>query len=97
MRTCYDEWVPGRRAGRGRRTSSTSEVFALWQFVIPVLTLIVGLVGGFFAGVYYLRKQLERMQSDPAMLREMAEKMGYRLNNKQMRQVQQMMKNQKRR
>jgi len=69
----------------------------LWQFVIPVLTLIVGLVGGFFAGVYYLRKQLERMQSDPAMLREMAEKMGYRLNNKQMRQVQQMMKNQKRR
>jgi hypothetical protein len=61
------------------------------------LTLIVGLVGGFFAGVYYLRKQLERMQSDPAMLREMAEKMGYRLNNKQMRQVQQMMKNQKRR
>lgn len=69
----------------------------MWQFVIPVLTLIVGLVGGFFAGVYYLRKQLERMQSDPAMLREMAEKMGYRLNNKQMRQVQQMMKNQKRR
>ena len=69
----------------------------MWQFIIPVLTLIVGLVGGFFAGVYYLRKQLERMQSDPAMLREMAEKMGYRLNNKQMRQVQQMMKNQKRR
>jgi len=69
----------------------------VWQFIIPVLTLIVGLVGGFFAGVYYLRKQLERMQSDPAMLREMAEKMGYRLNNKQMRQVQQMMKNQKRR
>ena len=69
----------------------------MWQFVVPVLTLIVGLVGGFFAGVYYLRKQLERMQSDPAMLREMAEKMGYRLNNKQMRQVQQMMKNQKRR
>ncbi|GIO32141.1 MULTISPECIES: YneF family protein [Paenibacillus] len=63
------------------------------QYVIPVITLIVGLVGGFFIGVYYLRKQMEKMQSDPQMLQKMAKQMGYNLNNRQMQKAQQMMKN----
>jgi len=66
-----------------------------WNWVIPIITLIVGLVGGFFIGVYYLRKQMEAMQSNPEMLQQMAKKMGYNLNKKQMQQMQHMMKNQK--
>ncbi|MEC0368536.1 YneF family protein [Paenibacillus chibensis] len=63
------------------------------QYVIPVITLIVGLIGGFFIGVFYLRKQMEKMQSDPQMLQKMAKQMGYNLNNRQMQKAQQMMKN----
>jgi uncharacterized protein len=67
------------------------------DIVIPIITLIVGLVGGFFIGVYYLRRQMEAMQNNPEMLREMAKKMGYNVNQKQMNQMQQMMKNQQKR
>lgn len=56
---------------------------------------MVGGVGGFFIGVYYLRKQLEKMQSNPEMLQRMAKQMGYNLNKQQMQKMQQMMKNQK--
>ena len=37
---------------------------------------LAGILIGFFIGVFYLRKQLERMQSDPKMIQEMARKMG---------------------
>lgn len=67
----------------------------MWSWIIPILTLLVGLVGGFFIGVYYLRKQMEAMQTNPEMLQQMAKKMGYNLNKKQMQQVQGMMKNRK--
>lgn len=64
------------------------------DIVIPIVTLIIGLVGGFFIGVFYLRKQLENMQNDPEMIQKMAKQMGYNVNKKQMQQVQQMMRNQ---
>ncbi|GIP54165.1 MULTISPECIES: YneF family protein [Paenibacillus] len=64
------------------------------DIVIPIITLIVGLVGGFAIGVFYLRRQLTKMQSDPQMLQKMAKQMGYNLNGKQMQKAQQMMKNQ---
>ena len=64
------------------------------NIALPIITLIVGLVGGFFIGVYYLRKQMEKMQSNPEMLQKMAKQMGYNLNGKQMQKAQQMMKNQ---
>ncbi|MFK7691465.1 YneF family protein [Paenibacillus sp. HJGM_3] len=67
----------------------------MWSWIIPILTLIVGLVGGFFFGVFYLRRQMEQMQSNPEMLQQMAKKMGYNLNKQQMNKVQNMMKNQK--
>ncbi len=55
--------------------------------------LIVGVIIGFAGGVFYLRKQMEKMQSDPQMLQKMAKQMGYNLNAKQMQKAQQMMKN----
>ncbi|MFD7523547.1 YneF family protein [Paenibacillus chitinolyticus] len=66
----------------------------MWQIIIPILTLIVGLVGGFFIGVFYLRKQLESMQNNPEMIQKMAKQMGYNMNKQQMNKVQTMMKNQ---
>jgi uncharacterized protein YneF (UPF0154 family) len=44
----------------------------MWQWIIPIVTLLAGGVGGFFVGVYYLRKQLEKMQNNPEMLQQMA-------------------------
>jgi uncharacterized protein len=67
----------------------------MWQYIIPILTLIVGLVGGFFIGVYYLKRQMEAMQNNPEMLQKMAKQMGYNMNKQQMNKVQNMMKNQK--
>lgn len=67
----------------------------VWEIVTPIVTLIIGLAAGFFIGVFYLRKQLENMQSNPEMIQKMAKQMGYNVNKKQMQQVQNMMKNQK--
>lgn len=66
-----------------------------YEIVIPIVTLIVGAIGGFIAGVFYLRKQLEKMQNDPEMIQRMAKQMGYNLNKQQMSRAQNMMKNQK--
>ncbi|HIW32239.1 MAG TPA: YneF family protein [Candidatus Paenibacillus intestinavium] len=66
-----------------------------YNYVIPIVTLLIGAVVGFLVGVYYLRKQLENMQNNPEMLQKMAKQMGYNLNNKQMQKAQSMMKNQK--
>ncbi|MEX2461150.1 MAG: YneF family protein [Paenibacillaceae bacterium] len=67
----------------------------MWAWIIPIVTLLVGGVGGFFVGVYYLRKQLVNMQNNPEMLQQMAKQMGYNMNKQQMGKVQQMMKKQK--
>lgn len=64
------------------------------NIALPIITLVVGLILGFVIGVFYLRRQLTKMQSDPEMLAKMAKQMGYNLNNKQMQKAQQMMKNQ---
>ncbi|MFC4810732.1 YneF family protein [Paenibacillus sp. GCM10023250] len=69
----------------------------MWTVIISIITLIVGAVGGFFVGVFYLRKQLEKMQNDPEMLKKMAKQMGYNMNNQQLQKAQQMMKNQNQR
>lgn len=63
------------------------------DIVIPIITLIVGLVGGFFIGVYYLRRQMTAMQNDPEMLQKVAKQMGMNLNPAQMQRAKQMMKN----
>lgn len=66
-----------------------------WEIFIPIVTLILGLAGGFFIGVFYLKKQLESMQNNPEMIQQMAKKMGYNVNKQQMQQMQKMMKNHK--
>lgn len=65
------------------------------MIVTGVIALVAGLVGGFFIGVYYLKRQLENMQSNPQMIQDMAKKMGYNLNKQQLNKAQQMMKNNK--
>jgi len=67
---------------------------SVWDWLIPVLTLIAGLIVGFAAGVYYLRRQMEKMQNDPEMLTKMAKQMGYNMNRQQLAKAQQMMKQQ---
>jgi uncharacterized protein YneF (UPF0154 family) len=52
------------------------------NIALPIITLVVGLIGGFFIGVYYLRRQMTTMQNDPEMLQKVAKQMGYNLNSK---------------
>jgi uncharacterized protein YneF (UPF0154 family) len=61
----------------------------IWLYIS--LALLVGLVGGFTIGVFYLRRQMEKMQNDPEQIKRMAKQMGYNLNTKQMNQMQNMM------
>jgi uncharacterized protein YneF (UPF0154 family) len=63
------------------------------NIALPLITLVVGLIGGFFIGVYYLRRQMTTMQNDPEMLQKVAKQMGYNLNGKQMQRAQQMLQN----
>lgn len=65
------------------------------NIVIPIITFVLGAAIGFAAGVYYLRSQLTKMQSDPEMMRQMAKQMGYNLNKNQMNQMQKMMNKKK--
>ncbi len=68
----------------------------MWTtIIVAAITLLVGAVAGFFAGVTYLRKQMEKMQSDPKMLQQMARQMGYNVNKQQLNKMQQAMKHQK--
>lgn len=66
----------------------------MWSWIIPILTLIVGIIVGFIVGVFYLRSQMTKMQNNPEMLQKMAKQMGYNMNSQQVKQAQQMMKNQ---
>ncbi|AEI39165.1 hypothetical protein PM3016_483 [Paenibacillus mucilaginosus 3016] len=68
----------------------------MWGYVVTaVVALLVGGAAGFYIGVMYLRRQMEKMQSNPEMLQQMAKQMGYNLNKQQMAKMQQMMKKQK--
>ncbi len=66
----------------------------MWSWIIPILTLVVGLIVGFIVGVFYLRAQMTKMQSNPELLQKMAKQMGYNMNSQQIKQAQQMMKGQ---
>jgi uncharacterized protein YneF (UPF0154 family) len=65
----------------------------MWDIIIPIVTLLVGLVGGFFIGIYYLKRQMTNMKMDDKQLQAMAKSMGMNLNPKQMAQASKMMKN----
>jgi hypothetical protein len=63
-----------------------------YNFVIPVLTLIIGIILGFYLGIQTLKKQMSNFNMDDNQLREMAKKMGYNLNAKQLQQIKNMQK-----
>jgi uncharacterized protein YneF (UPF0154 family) len=54
--------------------------------------LVVGLIGGFFLGVWVLRRSMANMKWDDQDLTQMAKRMGMNLNPKQMQAVRQQMK-----
>lgn len=58
-----------------------------WNIVIPILTLLVGLVGGFAIGVWYFKKEMGNMQMDEKQLQQIARSMGVNLNQKQLNQM----------
>jgi uncharacterized protein len=64
----------------------------MWNYIIPILTLILGLVGGFFGGVYYLKHQMTNLNMDDKQLQAMAKSMGMNLNQKQIMQATKAMK-----
>lgn len=66
-----------------------------WNWVIPIVTLIIGLIGGFYAATYYLKKQMSNMQMDEKQIQNMARSMGMNLNQKQLKQMSRNMKNMK--
>ncbi|MFM1655274.1 YneF family protein [Brevibacillus sp. B_LB10_24] len=66
-----------------------------WNWIIPIVTLIIGLVGGFFGGTYYLKQQISKMQMDEKQIQAMARSMGVNLNQKQLKQMSRNMKNAK--
>lgn len=66
----------------------------MWTWIIAILMLVVGIIVGFIIGVFYLRSQMTKMQNNPDMLAKMAKQMGYNMNSQQLKQAQQMMKNQ---
>jgi len=65
----------------------------MWNVIIPFLTLLIGLVGGFFLSNFYLRKEFTKMQSDPKQIQAMAKSMGMNLNQKQLNMVSRQMQN----
>lgn len=66
-----------------------------WNWVIPIVTLIIGLVGGFYAATFYMKKQIANMQMDDKQIQAMARSMGVNLNQKQLKQMSRNMKNMK--
>lgn len=68
---------------------------AWYNWVIPIITLLLGLVGGFYGATYYLKKQMANMQMDEKQLQAMARSMGMNLNQKQLKQMSRAMKNMK--
>lgn len=59
----------------------------MWDIIIPIITLIIGAVGGFFFASFYLRKEFTKMQSDPKQIQALAKSMGMNLNQKQLNMV----------
>jgi len=63
------------------------------DIAIPIITFIVGAVGGFAGGVFYLKKQMTNMSMDNKQMQQMAKQMGVNLNQKQLNQMNRMMQN----
>ncbi|AMA74083.1 MULTISPECIES: YneF family protein [Aneurinibacillus] len=67
----------------------------MWDYIIPILTLLVGVIAGFALGVWYLRNQMANMQMDEKQIQQIARSMGMNLNQKQLNQMTRRMQNMK--
>ena len=68
-------------------------MWSWFQYVLPILTLIIGLVVGFFASRKYFKNYLEKNPPiNEAMVRAMMSQMGRTPSEKQVRQVMASMK-----
>ncbi|MGZ4122485.1 MAG: YneF family protein [Tumebacillaceae bacterium] len=61
--------------------------------LIAIGTFVVGLIVGGIGGVYFLKNKMMKMTMGDMDIASMAKSMGMNLNQKQMQQVQQRMKN----
>ncbi len=62
------------------------------SWVMLVVGLIIGVIGGFAIGVWYLRRSMTNMQMDDKEIMQMARKMGMNLSPRQLQMVKQQMK-----
>ena len=59
----------------------------VWSILIPILTLILGFLAGAFVASRVLRKEMEKMQNDPAQIQAIAKSMGVNMSQKQLNMV----------
>ena len=62
------------------------------SWIMLVVGLIVGVIGGFAIGVWYLRRSMTNMQMDDKEIMQMARRMGMNLSPRQLQMVKQQMK-----
>lgn len=62
------------------------------SWVMLAVGLIVGIIGGFAIGVWYLRKSVTNMQMDDKEIMQTAKRMGMNLSPRQLQMVKQQMK-----
>ncbi len=61
-------------------------------YVVGAVCLIIGLVGGFMLGIWFLRRSMANMEWDDKDIAQMAKRMGMNLNPRQMQVIKQQMK-----
>lgn len=59
----------------------------MWNIIIPIITLIIGLAGGFFISTFYIKHQMKNMKMDNKQIMDMARSMGVNLSQKQLNMV----------
>lgn len=64
----------------------------VWTYVVGAVCLVGGLVGGFFIGIWFLRRTMANMQWEDQDVAQMARRMGMNLNPRQLQVVKQQMK-----
>lgn len=68
------------------------------QIIVPVITFIVGLIGGCFVAVYFLKNQAQKMKKqletlDKDQLRNMASAFGRKPSEEQLNKMMQSVEN----
>lgn len=59
----------------------------VWDITIPIITFLVGLIGGFYGATWYFKREMNNMQMDEKQLQQLARSMGVNLNQKQLNQM----------